>query len=200
MMVLNAPRIFATAYDSFFVHLHKADDSFGSGQLAAGSLAGLQTIILTLPALGFVYSSTRAGGKAFGGAWRWSDGAPMRRFSVLGATAGVIAFLGFIWWPNGDYKPIQPAESGTVQGAISQLKSVPTGRPGLTHERQHQLGGAPTVSDQSLPGDTGGKSPGSQTTGPSGTTEPTTTEESGTTDVGTTTTEPTTTTTTTTTP
>jgi putative peptide zinc metalloprotease protein len=193
MMVINAPRIFATAYDSFFVHLHKADDSFGSGQLAAGSLAGLQMVILTLPALGFVYSSTRAGGKAFGGAWRWSDGAPMRRFSVLGATAVLIAFLGFIWWPNGDFKPIQPGEHGTVQGAISQLKSVPSGRPGLTRERQHQLGGAPTVSVQSGPDPSDGESPGGQTTNPSGTTEPATTEESGTTEVGTTTTEPTTT-------
>jgi putative peptide zinc metalloprotease protein len=203
MMVINAPRIFATAYDSFFVHLHKADDSFGSGQLAAGSLAGLQMVILTLPALGFVYSSTRAGGKAFGGAWRWSDGAPMRRFSVLGVTTALIAFLGFIWWPNGDYKPIQPGERGTVQGAISQLKSVPTGRPGLTRERTDELGGAPTVSEHSGPGNTGGESPAGETTGPSATTGATTneatttgaatTEESGTTDVGTTTTEPTTT-------
>jgi putative peptide zinc metalloprotease protein len=189
MMVINAPRIFATAWDSFVVHLHKADDSFGNGQLAAGSLAGLQMVILSLPALGFVYSSSRAGGKAFGGAWRWSEGAPMRRLSVLGTTAAVIAFLGFIWWPNGDYKPIQPGERGTVPGAISQLSGVPSGRPGLTKERQHELHGAPTVSE---PSDKGGKdeqAPSEQTTGPAETTEPaaTTTQESETTEAGTTT-------------
>lgn len=187
MMVINAPRIFGTAYDSFFVHLHKADDSFGHGQMAAGSLAGLQMIILTLPALGFVYSSSRASGKAFGGAWRWSEGAPMRRLSVLGTTAAVIAFLGFIWWPNGDYRPIQPGEQGTVQGAISQLQGVPTGRPGLTPERQHELGGAPTVSNEPAPSGGGEQVPGGQTTAPSETTLPATTEESGTTSEGTTT-------------
>jgi putative peptide zinc metalloprotease protein len=191
MMLVNAPRIFATAWDSFFVHLHKADNSFGEGQTAAGALSGLQMIILSLPALGFVYSSSRAGGKAFGGAWRWSEGSPRRRLSVLGTTAVFLAFLGFIWWPNGDYKPIQPGERGTVQGGVAQLSHVRTGRPALTKERQHQLGGAPSRSDKSK-NNSGGQSPSGQT-GPADTTSPATTEESGTTEAGTTT-EPATTT------
>jgi putative peptide zinc metalloprotease protein len=200
MMLINAPRIFGTAWDSFFVHLHKADDSFGAGNTAAGALAGLQMIILTLPALGFVYSSTRAGGKVFGGAWRWSEGSPMRRLSVLGTTAAFLAVLGFIWWPNGDYQPIQPGERGTVQGGVAQLSQVQTGRPALTKERQHQLGGAPAQSDRSR-NDTGGQRPSGQTGTAETTTSPgttsqdsgTTSQESGTTNSGTTTQAPTTT-------
>ena len=90
-------------------------------------------------------------------------------------------------------RPIQPGEQGTVQGAISQLQSVPTGRPGLTPDRQHELGGAPTVRNESGPSGGGEQVPDGQTTAPSETTSPATTEESGTTSDGTTTTEPSTT-------
>ena len=201
MMLINAPRIFATAYDSFFVHLHKADDSLSNGKLAAGSLAALQMIILTLPALGFVYSSTRAGGKAFRGAWHWSEGAPARRLSVLGTSAALIAFLTFMWWPNGEYKPLQPSERGTVQGGISQLTSIPSGRPSLTKQRERDLGGAPSQSGQNgpatndqTPGTGPSTSPGS-TTGGGGTTGESGTTNAGTTSEATTTSEVTTTTT-----
>jgi putative peptide zinc metalloprotease protein len=197
MMLLNAPRIFATAYDSFFVHLHKADDSFGAGKMSAGALAGLQMIILALPAVGFAYSSSRAGGRAFRGAWHWSEGAPVRRLSVLGTTAVFLAFLGFVWWPNGEYKPLQPGERGTIQGGIAQLSSIPGGRPALTAEREDELGGAPSQSDQSSPALGSDGMP--TTSGTTATTELTTTQESGTTSVGTTT-EPVTTGTTTTAP
>jgi len=200
MMLLNAPRIFATAYDSFFTHLHQADDSFGAGQTAAGALAGLQMIILTLPALGMVYSSSRAGGRAFRGAWHWSEGAPTRRLSVLGTSAALIAFLGFMWWPNGEYRPIQPGERGTVQGGISQLSSIPSGRPSLTQAREQQLHGAPTQSSGQNTG-SNDQSPGTGTsTSPTGTTGAATTNESGTTTSGTTTGQATTTQDTTTTP
>jgi putative peptide zinc metalloprotease protein len=168
-MVLNVPRIFATGWDSFFVQFHRADGAFGSGKTASGLVAILQMIALALPALGIAYSGSRAGGRTFVGGWRWSEGRPIRRLGVIAGTAVLLGFLGVLWWPNGEYKPIQPGERGTLQGAVRQFRAVPTGRPSLTPERERQLHGAPFEND------TAGNTPGhAPSTGQTGTTPATT--------------------------
>jgi putative peptide zinc metalloprotease protein len=194
-MIFNVPRIFATAWDSFFVHFDDADAAFGSGHMASGMVASLQMAALTLPALGVAYSGTRAGGRAFRGGWRWSEGSPMRRLGVVTSSAALIALFGFVWWPNGDYKPIQPGERGTVQGAVAQFAAVRSGRPGLSPEREHELGGAGFV-DENTPGSGGGEVPAPGETG----TSPTTTSETSTGETTTTTATTSTSTTDTTTP
>jgi putative peptide zinc metalloprotease protein len=194
-IIINAPRIFATAYDSFLVHYDKARGAFGAGQPGQGALSSVQMATLGLPALGMALSTTRAGGRAFKGGWRWSEGAPMRRLGVISGTAALLAVLGFIWYPNGEYKPIQPGERGTVQGALAQFKAVPSGRPALTPERQKQLGGAPRVggsggstTEPTFTSPTETTTTTTTTTTASTTTQPTgTTTETGTTTTGTTT-------------
>ena len=194
-IVINAPRIFATAYDSLLVHWDKASAAFGDGQTSRGLLSGLQMATLALPALGMALSTSRASTRAFRGGWRWSEGYPMRRFGLVTGTATLIAVLGFVWYPNGDYKPIQPGERGTVQGAVRQFGHVSSGRPSLTPDREKSLGGAPNVRSNA---DTTGTS--DQTgTEPTGTTSSTGATTTGSTTRGSTTTAPTTTTNTTTT-
>jgi hypothetical protein len=78
------------------------------------------------------------------GAWNWSAGSPARRTGVALAGAGLAAAIAFTWWPNGDYKPIQPGEQGTLTSAFTQLSNVTSGRAALTAQRERQLGGAPT--------------------------------------------------------
>jgi putative peptide zinc metalloprotease protein len=202
-MLLNVPRIFATGWDSFFVQLDRADTAFGDGKTSSGLVAGLQIVALALPALGIACSGSRAGGRAFVGGWRWSEGRPVRRLGVVTGTAAVLAGLGFVWWPNGDYKPIQPGERGTVQGAVLQLRNVTSGRPSLTPEREQELGGAPfarhapgsSPGDVQVPGETG-TAPVATSTTSTGATATTTTATS----TAATTTPTTTTTTTETTP
>jgi hypothetical protein len=153
---------------------------------------------LTLPALGMAVSSTRAGKRAFMGGWHWSEGAPLRRFALISGTAGLLAALGFVWYPNGDYKTIQRGERGTIQGAFAQFGHMKGGRPALTPRREQQLGGASTAQTRSGTTQTGPTA----TTSPVGgtTTSPTGTTTTGTTTTGTTTNGTTTTGTTTTTP
>ena len=59
-------------------------------------------------------------------------------------TVGLAGALAFTWWPNGEYRPIQPGERGTVTDAIEAVESVGTGRPGLTPETEEELDGAPS--------------------------------------------------------
>jgi putative peptide zinc metalloprotease protein len=140
LMIVHAPRAFATAYDSAGVQWDKIAAAPGMATAATGVV---QLALLVLPCLGMVLTSGRVGGRVCRSAWCWSEGEPLRR-GVLGiGAAGAAGLAAFVWWPNGDYRPIQPTERGTVQAAVRDLRALPTGRPALTVQRQRDLGGAP---------------------------------------------------------
>jgi putative peptide zinc metalloprotease protein len=143
LMVLNMPRIFATAWDSFFVQLHKVEHASSAVTMGVG---GVQMAILVLPSLGIVVTLARTARRSLGAAWTHTAGRPVARAALALALVASAAFAAFIWWPNGDYRPIQPGEKGTLQGAVEQLAAVPTGRPALTKARLRELGGAPLAS------------------------------------------------------
>jgi putative peptide zinc metalloprotease protein len=92
---------------------------------------------------------SRLGRRIGRGAWSAADRLPAGRPLALLAGGAVIAGLAFLWWPNGEYRPIQPGERGTVADGLRTIAEVPTGRPGLTEERVAELGGAPARADQS---------------------------------------------------
>jgi len=142
LLIFNLPRMFATAWDSLFVHMAKVDDG---GLLAVTGV--IQSTALMLPLAGASYTITRGSGKILTGAWGWSQGAPLRRALVLGTGVLITGVAGWVLLPNGEYRPIQPTERGTLQGGLRQFGALPTGRPGLTEERERELGGAPAKRD-----------------------------------------------------
>jgi putative peptide zinc metalloprotease protein len=143
-MVINAPRMFATGWDSFQTHYDLVGPSFDHGQTLRGVKAALQMVVLALPAIGFAYTAVRVAARGGTGAWHWSHGSVVRRAGVILAGAAVVGAIAYTWWPNGDYRPIQPGERGTLTGGLKQLGNVTSGRAALTPERQRQLHGAPT--------------------------------------------------------
>jgi putative peptide zinc metalloprotease protein len=204
LMVFNAPRIFSTAYDSFFVQYHKVQHAFSGGSALTGVIGILQMVILVLPAIGIVVTFWLLARRMFTGVWTVTEGRPAARGAFVVVTGVAAALLAYIWWPNGDYRPIQPGERGTIQGAFQQFSHVASGRPGLTRQREASLGGAPLLSWRQR--DTTEPATGTTTTTQTQTTETatTTTSPSGTVSTPVTTTTPTatvsTTTATTTTP
>jgi putative peptide zinc metalloprotease protein len=155
-MVLHAPRAFATAWDSFFVQSSKAGDSFGHGKILLGLGACLQMAALVLPAVGFTLTFARMGRRVGTFAWRRSEGRPHVRLGFGAVALAALGIVAFTWWPNGEYRPIQPNEKGTLAGVISSYKDIPGGRPALTAQRQKQLNGAPAESARfPKPKDTG---------------------------------------------
>ncbi len=158
MMLVSAPRVFATGYDSLGVHLDAAREAFGSGKILPGLGSGLQMVALLIPAVGMVATTARVGKRAGSGALSWSAGSRPRRAGLSALVAAAVGFATFILWPNGDYQPIQPGERGTVGAGINTLEDVPGGRPGLTSERAKELDGAPSIrqlsgSEQKRAGD-----------------------------------------------
>jgi putative peptide zinc metalloprotease protein len=153
LMAFNAPRIFATAYDSFFVQWDKVQAAFSNGSTFNGVFGAFQMVILVLPALGIVVTFWKLAQRIGVGAWTKTEGRPLARAALVTLASAAAAFLAYVWWPNGDYKPIQPGEKGTIQGAVQQFSpaALKTGRPALTPAREEQLGGAPTRRARTSP-------------------------------------------------
>jgi putative peptide zinc metalloprotease protein len=128
MMLINTPRIMGTAYDSFLVQYRK----IGNAGALEAVIAIVQMAILVLPAVAIVATFWLFFRRVAGGVWTRTEQKPAARGVFVVAAAAAFAFLGYIWWPNGDYKPIQVGERGTVQGAVHQFGSVATGHPGAS--------------------------------------------------------------------
>ncbi|MFL6012048.1 MAG: hypothetical protein ACJ734_09725 [Gaiellaceae bacterium] len=150
MMLINAPRIISTAWDSFFVQYHKVQDAFSGGSTVTGAIGIFQMLVLILPAVGIVATFLMVFRRSAGGVWSRTEDKPAARFAFVGASAAAAALLGYIWWPNGEYRPIQRGERGTIQGAVQQYRRIPAGRPALTRERADQLHGAPLQSSKNI--------------------------------------------------
>jgi putative peptide zinc metalloprotease protein len=187
MMIFNAPRVFATAWDSFLVHLDDASGAFGDGKSLSGVASSVQMVALALPAAGMTASMGRGGKRMFAGAWSWSEDSALRRGAVVVVSAGLVGLMAFVWWPNGDYRPIQPHERGTVQSAVEQFSEIDTGRPAFTEEYEQEIGEAPFVSDEGEPAPADNEPTSTEPTDTSGTTP---TETTATTDTTATTSSP----------
>jgi hypothetical protein len=182
MMIYNSPRMFATAYDSFFVQAGRVGDALGTGNGLSATVGVIQTIALCLPVGGLTYSFGRVGKRIGEGAWAWSEGAPLRRMFIVSATVALVGTGGYVVYPNGDYQPIQRAERGTVQDGLRQFLDVPGGRPSLTLQREEELGGITVERDRPAGSDVDEKEDtttdttetetGTGTTGDGTTTEP----------------------------
>ncbi|MEA2477893.1 MAG: putative peptide zinc metalloprotease protein [Actinomycetota bacterium] len=132
-IVIAAPRILATAWDSFFGLYHKTSGAFGGGQIGTGAFYVIQMVFLTLPILGICYTFFRMFTKSVGGAWRWSADSAPKRGVVMIAAAGAIALMAYRWLPNDAYTPIRPGEKGTIGDAIAAVRSIPGGKPGIDY-------------------------------------------------------------------
>ncbi len=127
LLAISAPRIFATAFDSFADQL----STLGDAGLAQTLSSILQMVSLTLPILGITYTAGRGVQRLGTAAWQKGSGKPrLRAGLVVGATA-LAAGLIALWWPNGEYTPIGPDEKGTIGGGIEALSDVGSGTPGL---------------------------------------------------------------------
>jgi hypothetical protein len=126
--------------------------------------------VLALPIAGLAVTFWKLAQTIVVGAWNRTAGRPIRRGALAVATAVAAAGAVYTWLPNGDYRPIQAGERGTLQGGVAELASVQTGRPSLTPKRSDQLHGAPTKASQPQDKSKPAQVPSSSPTGTSSTT------------------------------
>jgi len=182
--VFTLPRVAATAWDSLGLQREQVGASAGDGDVLGVVAAVLSIVALCLPILSTLYLLGRLATRAGRGLWSRTEGRPLGRAAVAVGGVAVVGLAAFTWWPNGEYRPIQPEERGRLQETVAAVADLPTGRPSLTVERAEELEGAPFRSD--LPEPEPADEPVPVTEGPATTT--TTLDESPATDEPTTTT------------
>jgi hypothetical protein len=123
-MLISAPRIMGTAYDSFVVQYHKVGHAFHGGSALTGVIGIVQMAILVLPALALVATFWMFFRRIAGAVWSRTEGNDTARAAFVAATAVAAGALAYIWWPNGNYRPVVPGERGTLAGAVHQFTGV----------------------------------------------------------------------------
>ena len=143
MVLITAPRVVATTWDSLGRQWHTVHKALTEKEWLAVAAGALGAMAVALPVLGSGYALTRFGRKT--ASWAWSTAGKARFGRPAVALLGMVLAAGITYtlWPNGEYRPIQPGERGTVGDALQAASELDTGRPGLTPEKEAELGGAP---------------------------------------------------------
>ena len=161
MMVLSAPRILATGWDSFFVQWNKLQEAREGGELAQASVNGLRMAMLVLPITGMGVTLSRTAKRLVVGAINITKERPIARTALVAIGGTAVAAAVYVLIPNGEYKPIQPGERWTFSEGIEAASKITTGRPSLPEEREAEFDGAGFVSED------GGTEPFEPAPGPS---------------------------------
>jgi len=131
LLLLHAPRIFATAWTSLGEKTDALTKALGEGDFIGVASGAFQSVILVLPLVGITLTFVRLGGRGGRRLWRATEGKPVGRVAAAVGMAAVVGGLAFTWLPNGDYEPIRKGEKGTLTEGIAAIAKAPTGRPSL---------------------------------------------------------------------
>ncbi|MDQ4070658.1 MAG: hypothetical protein M3203_14475, partial [Actinomycetota bacterium] len=144
MILLHAPRIFATAWESLGKQRETVSTALADADVLAAGVGVVQALILVIPLLGIVLSLGRIGKRVGTKAWAATEGSPFARLALGSVGAVLVGGLAYTWLPNGDYRPIGPRERGTLGEGLTAIAKVATGRPSLVPEqRAAQRAGEP---------------------------------------------------------
>jgi putative peptide zinc metalloprotease protein len=164
MIVTQAPRIFATAWDSGREQVNHAGSAMQHGSYGMALLFGLQALLLALPILGVVLTLARLAKTIATDTWTRTEGRPILRTGFVGAAAVAVIALVIGWSPRGRYAPIRPDDRGTIQaGVVSAAAETASGGIFSTAPESAGPGAAPAAPGAAVqPGSgNGGTAPAS---------------------------------------
>lgn len=139
LAVVGLPRLVATAADSVSQQWRGMNEALGDGDVLRAIAGILATLAVALPVASIVYMLSRLVKRVAAASWRFTNDRPAGRAALLPAYALALLGLAWLWWPNGEYQPLEKGERWTVQETFSKTADVSSGRPGLTAERATQL-------------------------------------------------------------
>lgn len=138
--LVSLPRIVASSAVSLAHQWQLMVDRFGAGDVLGGLARVLAVIAVALPILGIGYMVTRSVRQLTRKVMRSTEGRPGRRAVAAVLAAALVAALAFVWWPRGNYRPIQAYERGTLGSLLPA--SFTTDAAGLAEGHQ---GSAQTI-------------------------------------------------------
>jgi putative peptide zinc metalloprotease protein len=132
LMVLHAPRIIATVWDSAGQQFTVLGDALGGGRIGEAALSVVQLVALVLPAVGLVLILVQSFKRAALKTWQFSEGRPVVRAGLAAAAVAGAVFAVLSLLPRPDaYRPIQPGERWTIASASAAAGRVSTFQPGF---------------------------------------------------------------------
>ena len=127
VMVLAAPRVVGTAWESLGRESEQAALHWNAGQSLEGVGAVLAMAAIALPILAMALIFGRVAATGVTSLWRRTAGNIVRRTGAGMLVATLAIALAFAWWPNEErYQPIRPYEGGT----LLDIASVPLAAAG----------------------------------------------------------------------
>jgi putative peptide zinc metalloprotease protein len=142
--VIALPRLMGTAWAS----LHEQQDvllsAWADGDMIQATARVLAMIAIVIPVAGVVYMMVRLVRRSVAGAYRGTAGKPLMRIMAAAAGVAVAGAVAYAWLPrDGNYRPIQPWERGTIGDIVYALRSDPmraapqrSDSPGLASARK----------------------------------------------------------------
>jgi putative peptide zinc metalloprotease protein len=125
LMVVALPRIVATTLDSLGRQASYLAVHWDEGQLARIVLGSVSIAAIALPALSVSYLLARVVRRTSRKLWRATSGSLPHRMGLVAAAVAVLVALAAAWWPDGQYRPIQRHERGTL---LEGVQAVVDGR------------------------------------------------------------------------
>jgi putative peptide zinc metalloprotease protein len=145
-ILIHAPRIAATAWESVGKQGHELLTGFGSGDILKGLLAGVQIVILVIPLVGIVVTLARLATRLGLGLWRATAGNFLGRALAVAGGLALVAGVVYVLSPRQEYTPIRKGERGTLGESIAAVRRLPSGRSGLTsYDRAVRRGAVPEL-------------------------------------------------------
>jgi putative peptide zinc metalloprotease protein len=124
LMVEGVPRFATIGWDAFVYQTRLFSIGQSTGDLLLLTAVTSQMLLLALSELGLAYALYSLTKPLVRTLWRWSKPTLTRRLAVALATTGVIAGVGFLWFPWLPFSALPTGPAGTESFAITERTHV----------------------------------------------------------------------------
>lgn len=124
LLLLNLPRMLATAWDSGGLQARAVRTAFGDHDWLMVLVSSIELALLVFVPLGTMLTLGRLAQRIAVGAWRTTDGRPAARGAVVAAAAAAAAFAAYSLAPSSAYRAIGPGAKGTLDDAVGELSDL----------------------------------------------------------------------------
>ncbi|MGW7823485.1 hypothetical protein ACWGLF_36380 [Streptomyces puniciscabiei] len=167
----NLPRILTTTVRSLTEQLLGTGAAFAHGQIVAGLVGVIGSVMLLCPMAGVGYLSVKIGGRLLRAANRSTAGRPRLRLALCVLALAGLTGLSYAWVSGMTPKPLpkQPPIAPILQPGVSAEEPSPRDASTPTHGRHGRYGtGGASVSPSAVPGASASAPGGGSSPGPSG--------------------------------
>lgn len=117
LLVLYAPRLFATTWDSLTLLATGISASFAGGEVMSLLADSIKAFLLLLFMGGIVVTFLRLGRKLVTAGLSRTQGSLVGRTFFVGAAVALLGLISVAWWRNAPRAPLRPGEEMTVPEA-----------------------------------------------------------------------------------